>query len=101
VRLSDEELGEIERAIHVHREVRNEGVWDTMPYVSPVRVATMAAMVTELKERRAADLSSEDREALEYARDVLNGKRYRETKDHWDAKGLALSVLDKLLAKAG
>lgn len=49
--------------------------------------------LTEIKERRAADLTSEEREALRDFRDHFGGKHYP------DVINRALAALDRLLGK--
>ena len=67
-------------------------------YLDDVDNYEIASMSIELHDRRAADLSAEEREALRFAREHMD----------WLAKGLgatraqlALAVLDKLLARGG
>lgn len=65
----------------------------------------LAAMASELKERRAQDLTAEEREALEHAREFVAEDRL----GHCDEVGCvnsvcirndaALAVLDKLLTR--
>ena len=63
-------------------------------------IATMlnasAAMVTELRERRAADLSSDEVEALRFAREAVVYQFHYEPRRREKALG-TLSVLDRLL----
>lgn len=55
------------------------------------------AMVTELRARRAADLSKEDVEALQLARDIVAIFNVNATSGHGE-NDRALSVLDRILA---
>lgn len=88
-RLTDEELAWLERNVDMVRSVP---------------LARRA--VAELKARRAADLTAQDREALEYARGVVTEQRYfiaRSSNDpelgdpDLDACDAALSILSRLI----
>jgi DNA-directed RNA polymerase subunit F len=75
-RLTDEELVDLDRwAADDLRGDEQQEVWSA---------------VDELRERRAADLTAEEREALSYARDLVDNDANEEDRR-------ALSVLNRLL----
>lgn len=59
-------------------------------------------LLSEIRERRAADLSSDERTALDFARDVIDTHgTYTDRCEDAQLASLALAVLDRLLATGG
>ncbi len=87
-RLTDDELTVIEQRAD---ELDASGVRTAHPW--------MRRAVAELRERRAADLSSDERLAIEDARDFISDSDIDEWNVNYGGSKLAaLAVLDKLLA---
>jgi hypothetical protein len=86
MRLTDEEIEYIRRAFPTHLG-------------EPKHSVLIQRLVAELREHRAAALTDEEREALEWLRDVFAGVIYGVTLPEWRTKhDRALAVLDRLLA---
>lgn len=69
--------------------------------VALVRTDHLKKLVDELRERRAADLSDDDRDTLEHARDNLSDSDPWQWPGKLEQKERALALLDRLLAQAG
>lgn len=71
MRLSDEEIAHFERALQAHRDVIHPDVIGRSTFTERVTFVQMEAMVSELRARRAADLTHEDRHWLSLIPSVI------------------------------
>ena len=90
MRLTDEQLAELLRVV----------VGDA--HVAPIHYVWVSRMLDEIRERRAADLTDEEREALRFARNIVNVCAIYDEENAFPPSPnrrarCALVVLDKLL----
>lgn len=98
-RLTDEELARLSTPGPITKIEYPDGKGDVLHIVT-VRHSDLAALLTELRERRALDLSDEEREALRW----LRGWPQWDMKAFTDRHPMArrtIEVLDRLLSQGG
>lgn len=106
-RLTDDRLSLLERAL-ANIENDYKPTCESVSYGSGCPGATaesidfwrravdaLPSLIAEVRQRRAADLSEEDREALREFREAFGGSHYTEA---WNR---ALAVLDRMLGRQG
>jgi chromosome segregation ATPase len=64
-------------------------------------IGELGGTATELRTRRAQDLTDEEREALRYGHDVIRGSMVARYSRHDEACEKSLAILDRLLSRGG